>query len=149
MKPTLTQRIARVFGFGRLPAALRRQLEAESAILYLAEGVTQAATLRNFRAPGVRCGVRKMGFVGSVVLTGERFLVKAGSYHHIDLDLALGDPRLQQIAFVREGDTLVARFDASLKGADYSGEVEIRLHLPDSDELVKALSRIGVRVESR
>jgi hypothetical protein len=149
VKPALTQRIALRFGLGRVPAAFRRKLEAESPSLYVAKGVAETVTLRNFRAPGVRCGWRKMGFIGFVVVTEKRFVAKARAYHHIDLDLAVTDPRFQQILFTREADVMLLQFDASLRGTDYSGEVEVRLHLPDQDRMVAALGKVKGRVGSK
>ena len=145
MKPTLTQRIAQVFGLGRVPPALRRQLEREAPLLYVAEGIAETVTLKDFRAPGVRCGWRKMGFVGFVIVTEKRLVAKARSYHHVDLDLTFADPRFQQITLAREDDVFSMRFDASLKGSGYSGQVEVCLHLPHQDQLVAALGKVGVR----
>lgn len=149
MKATLTQRIAQLLRFGRVPTVIRQRLETEAPLLYIVEGVAETATLKNFRAPGVRCGWRKMGFVGFVVITEKRIVVKAGYYHHIDLDIAPADTRFQQISFVTEGDVILIRFDASLKGTDYSGEVEIRLHVPIPEEMIAALEKVDIRVEPK
>lgn len=144
MKTTVTQRIARVFGVGRVPAALRRQLETEAPLLYVAEGIAETVTLKDFKAPGVRCGWRKMGLVGFVIVTEKRLIAKARSYHHVDLDLTFADPRFQQITLAGEDDVFLMRFDASLKGPGYSGQVEVRLHLPYQDQLIAALGKVGV-----
>jgi hypothetical protein len=144
MKTTVTQRIAQVLGLGRVPSPLRRQLETESPILYVAEGIAETITLKDFKAPSVRCGWRKMGLIGFVIVTEKRLVAKTRSYHHVDLDLTFADPRFQQINLAREGDLFLMQFDASLKGSGYSGQVEVRLRLPSQDQLIAALGKVGV-----
>lgn len=144
MKTTVTQRIAQVLGLGRVPAALRWQLESEAPLLYVAEGIAETVTLKDFKAPGVRCGFRKMGFVGFVVVTEKRLVAKTRSYHHVDLDLTFADPRFGQITLAGEDGAFLMRFDASIRGAGYSGQVEVRLHLPNQEQLFAALGKAGV-----
>jgi hypothetical protein len=60
--------LLRLFGVGRIPAALMFQLQSEGIVL-LDEGVKASVTYRNFSAPGKRFGWRRQWFAGSIAMT--------------------------------------------------------------------------------
>jgi len=62
--------------------------------------------------------------------------------------MALADPRLRQISFTKAANVVSIQFDASMRGPDHAGQVELRLHVPDPDAMTEALDEVGVRVVS-
>ena len=89
--------LRKLFRIGRLPSALRAEVEAEG-VLFLAEYV---AVTRRFRGtvPGLRSGGSIASYVGSLVVTNERVLGTLSSV-----------PKLA-------GRTIDVRFDAPQTGA--------------------------------
>jgi hypothetical protein len=147
---TVTQRIACFFHLGRIPAALRVQLESESRILYLAEGIAETAVFRNFRGPGMWCYRRYTSFIGFFVLSERRIVAKAGgrfSQVNIDVNIAYDDSRFQTIAFVAGSKLLSLAFDASVQSPEMSGQIEVRLYLPDVGAATQILRKVGARIE--
>lgn len=89
--------LRRLFRIGRLPSALRAEVDAEG-VLFIAEYV---AVTRRFRGtvPGLRSGGSIASYVGSLVITNERVLGTLSSV-----------PKLA-------GRTIDLRFDAPQTGA--------------------------------
>lgn len=74
----ITGMLHRLFGIGKIPAAQMRALQPEG-IQIAGEGVAGSLPYRNHRAPGkVFVGGRRW-FVGSLAITGQRFVAYAFS----------------------------------------------------------------------
>lgn len=146
MPATLTQKIAGVVHLGRLPARVREQMLLEGEMLYEAEGIAETVILKSFRAPGQYCLHRRMGFVGYFALSARRIVAKAGSYHKIDVNMAFDDPAFKSICFKAEPKYLSLTFDPSIQMPDASGEIEIRLHLPDIASAAEVLRDKGAQI---
>jgi hypothetical protein len=143
---TFVQRLAAGLGLGRLPGAVRSQLESDGRILYLAEGVLQTAIFRDYRAPGVRSNYRRISFVGYFALSQRRMVVKAKCYHEININAAYDDAAFKKMTFAVRRGYLSLVFDASAQSAQASGQVEVRLHLPDLAAAAQILEQSGAQV---
>jgi len=143
---TLVQRLAAGLGLGRLPQAVRAQLESEGRIVYLAEGVPETAIFRHYRAPGIRIWRNWRGFIGYFVLSERRMVVKAKAYHEININAAYDDLLFKKIAFAVRPRYLSMAFDASAQDVQASGQIEVRLHLPDIAVAAQILERAGAQI---
>jgi hypothetical protein len=142
----IIQKLTARLGLGQLPEALRDQLESEGRILYLAEGILETALFRNYRAPSVYSSHRRMAFIGYFALSERRMVARAKGYHQIDVNMAYDDPRFQKITFAVRPKFLSLAFDASTQNAQASGQVEVRLHLPDIAAAARMLEQAGARM---
>ncbi|HUW62368.1 MAG TPA: hypothetical protein VMZ06_15290 [Candidatus Bathyarchaeia archaeon] len=149
MSATFTQKIARVFHLGRLPARVREQMQSEGGILYLAEGIAETAIFRNFRAPGVYCSQRRMGFIGFFALSERRIVARAGCFHKIDVNTTFDDPTFKKLLFKAGPKYLSVTFDPSIQTPDASGQIEIRLHLPDISKAATILKENGAWITGK
>jgi hypothetical protein len=145
---TFLQKLATGLHLGRLPARVRTQLESEGGILYLAEGIWETAILRHYRAPGAYCRHRRMGFIGYFALSERRLIAKARAYHEINVNVAYEEPRFKAMTFAVRPKYLAVAFDASAQSPEASGQIEIRLHLPEVDLAAQILARAGAHMES-
>jgi prepilin-type processing-associated H-X9-DG protein len=143
---TLTQKLAAGLRLGRLPEGLRTQLESEGRILYRAEGVLETAIFRHYQAPGVRIGYRRIGFIGYCVFSEHRMVVKARQYHGVNVNVAFADGAFQEMTFAVTPRYLSLAFDASAQSAQASGQIEIRVHLPELAAAAKILEQAGARI---
>ncbi len=134
------------FRVGRMPKALRAEMESQGGFLFLAEGIGATAVFRNFKAPGVRSNSRIMKFHGYLAMTDRMLILCARLFHRIDIQIAYDDPRFQAILFRITEKHLILTFDPSLFLADSSGEVEVRLCLPDSMQAARLLREKGAFV---
>ena len=116
----------RITGLGGLPRSVRRLARSEG-VREIAEGVRGSMTTRNFRAPGRANNFRREGFLGSVVITGQRLM--AYSWRRRQINIGLDDPALAalEVSVPRPGILLLA-FDAGAFQPDWSGRVEFRFH---------------------
>ncbi len=144
---TLVQRLAAGLRLGRLPEATRAQLEGEGRILYLAEGVLETAIFRHYRARGFRIGHSRKTFIGYFVVSERRMVVKAKCYNEIDVNTAYDEALFQKITFAMRPTYLSLAFDASAQNAQASGQIEVRVHLPDVAVAAGILGQTGARVE--
>jgi len=143
---TLTQTVAAGLGLGRLPDAVRAQVESEGRIVYLAQGVLETAIFRHYKAPGVRTGRRRISFIGYFVLSERRMVVKAKCYNEIIVNVAFADDVFKKMTFAVRPGYLSLAFDASAQSAQVSGQVEVRVHLPDVAVAAKVLEQAGARI---
>jgi len=143
---TVVQRLATGLGLGRLPDALRAQLESEGPIVYLAEGILETAIFRRYKAPGIRSRHRRIGFIGYFVLSERRMVVKAKRYNEVNINTAYDDALFKKLTFAVRPRYLSLVFDASEQGAQASGQIEVRLHLPDVVVAAKILEQAGARI---
>jgi hypothetical protein len=144
---TLVQKLAARLRLGQLPEALRAELEAEGRLLYLAQGIRETAIFRHYRASGVYSGYRRMGFIGYFALSERRLVAKAKCYHEIDVSVAYDEALFQQMTFTVRPRYLALAFDASARNAAASGQIEVRLHLPDIRAAAQLLEQAGARFE--
>lgn len=91
----------RLFGAGKLPAKFAITAATEGVVLS-DEGLHGSLTYRNFHRPGSYSGLRKVGMVASIVVTGQRLAAFNGENTIIDVPFT--DERLRQIAFSVEAD---------------------------------------------
>lgn len=127
----------RLFGFGKIPAALAAVLHAEGVLL-LDEGVPGAVTYRGFKAPGQVFAYKRKAYSGSIILTRDRLV--GLSYSSTIIDVPLNDPRLRAMTFSVEGaEGLLVAFDAGLFHDDWSGAVEYRFATPQAEAFVSKL----------
>ena len=143
---TFVQRLAAGLRLGRLPGAVRAQLESDGRILYLAEGVLQTAIFRNYRAPGVRSNFRRISFIGYFALSQRRMVVKARCYHQININAAYDDAAFRKMTFAVRPSYLSLVFDASAQSPEASGQVEVRVHLPDLAAAAQILEQRGAQL---
>lgn len=143
---TFVQRLAAGLRLGRLPGTVRAQLESEGRILYLAEGVLETAIFRQYRAPGVRSNYRRISFIGYFALSERRMVVKAKCYDEININVAYEDAAFKKMTFAVRRRYLSLAFDASAQNAQASGQVEVRLHLPDVAAAAEILEQGGAQV---
>lgn len=115
----------RLFGLGSIPKRRLPELQREGIVL-VDEGLGGSITFRNFKAPGKRYSWRRNWFVGSLVLTGRRFVAFAFSKPIVDVPI--GEDRVDGLWCRLEGekDLLVVQFDASAFNERWSGSVECR-----------------------
>ncbi len=146
---TLTQRLSGFLGLGRLPARLREELEAESPLLVVAEGITEIAVFKKFRSPVAYCRRKYTLFIGFFVLSETRLIVKAGLHNTINVNMRYDDPQFQNIVFAATPTLLSLTFDASVQSPKMSGQIEVRLHLPDVGTAAKILQAVGGQIEFR
>ncbi len=144
---TLTQTLSGFLGLGRLPAPLREELEAESPILVVAEGIAETALFRDFKSPGAYCHRKRTRFIGFFVLSEERLVVKAGLYNTINVNMRYDDPQFRNIVFTASPTLLSLTFDASVQSPKMSGQIEVRLHLPDVETAAEILQAVGAQIE--
>jgi hypothetical protein len=129
-----------------LPGAVRAQLESDGGILYLAEGVLQTAIFRDYRAPGVRSNYRRVSFIGYFALSQRRMVVKARCYDEININAAYDDAAFKKMTFAVRPRYLSLAFDASAQSAQASGQVEVRVHLPDVTAAAEILEQGGAQL---
>lgn len=142
------QRLAAKCRLGQLPQARRAQLESEGRILYLAEGILETAIFRHFRAPNVYSSHRRIMFIGYFALSERRLVAKAKCYHEIDVNVSYDETRFHRMTFAVRPKYLSLACDASVQNAQMSGQMELRLHLPDVVTAAKILEQTGARMES-
>ncbi|MBI3762577.1 MAG: hypothetical protein HY260_12055 [Chloroflexi bacterium] len=133
----------RLFGVGRIPAAVMAELQQEG-ILLVDEGVRGSATYRNFRKPGRADSWRRQWYTASIALTNIRLLALWGSNPIINAPLA--DERLRSMRYSLEDKAAVlcVAFDAALFHADWSGTIEYRFRTPQAQHLLELIQqRIG------
>ncbi len=145
---TFLQKLAARLRLGQLPEALRAQLESEGRLLYLAEGIMETAIFRRYRAPGAYSWRRRAVFIGYFALSERRLVAKAKAYHEINVNVAYDDPRFKAMTFTVRPKYLALAFDASAQSAQASGQLEVRLHLPDVATAARILERAGTQVVS-
>jgi len=128
---------------GRLPEAVRAQVESEAPIVYLAEGVLETARFRHYKAPGFRILHRWMGFIGYFVLSERRMIVKAGRYNKIDINVAYDEPLFQKMTFAVKPRYLSLAFDASAQNEQASDRLRSESTCPTSTSRQGLLSKWG------
>jgi hypothetical protein len=143
------QKLATRLRLGQLPEAVRTQLESEGRILYLAEGVRETAIFRDYRAPGAYILQRRIVFIGYFALSERRLVAKAKAYHEINVNVAYDEPRFKAMTFTVRPKYLALAFDASAQSPQASGQIEVRLHLPDIAAATKFLEEAGAQIVSK
>ncbi len=144
----LLQKLTSGLHLGQLPATVRAQLESEGRILYLAEGIRETAIFRRYRAPGAYIWRRAIAFIGYFALSERRLVAKAKQYHEVNVNVAYDDPLFKTMTFTVRPRYLALAFDASAQSPRASGQIEIRLHLPDIAAATKILEQAGAQIVS-
>ncbi|HSS34129.1 MAG TPA: hypothetical protein VLL27_12695 [Solirubrobacterales bacterium] len=124
-----------LFGSGRLPKMVRDQVAGDDVLL-LEEGLTGTLTFHNYKAPGKRSKLRKVGVAGAVCVTDRRLLVWGARGKLVDVPR--DDERFGAIAVsAEEPDTVLIAWEASLFHDNRSGRVEVRLHPVQAERVVE------------
>jgi len=128
----------RLFGAGRLPASRSLEFAAEGLIVS-DEGLKGSVTYRNFHRPGSYSGIRKVGMIASIAVTGKRVAAFNGDRPMIDVPF--DDARFGGITWSIEKQTvLVAAFDAGLFHDDWTGQIEYRFNTEKATEICGAIN---------
>lgn len=124
-----------LFGSGRLPRMVRAQVAGEDVLL-LEEGLTGTLTFRNYKAPGKRSKLRKVGIAGAVCVTDQRLLIWGARGKLVDVPR--DDERFGAIEVsAEEPDKVLIAWEASLFHDNRSGRVEVRLHAVQAERVVE------------
>lgn len=127
----------RLFGLGKIPAALAAELAAEGAVL-ADEGFKGTATFLNFRSPSRICNWKRQWITAAIVTTGVR--LRAFQYSSPIIDVTYADARFRRLDFSVEPDgALLAAFDAGLFHDDWSGRIEYRFFTPAARDFAARL----------
>lgn len=145
---TLWQKLTAGLHLGQLPGTVRAQLESEGRILYLAEGIRETAIFRRYRGPDAYSWRHGIVFIGYFALSERRLVARAKQYHQINMNVAYDDPRFKAMTFTVRPRYLSLAFDASAQSPQSSGQIEVRLHLPDIAAATKILEQAGARIVS-
>ena len=124
----------RLFGVGRIPKLIGDRLRMEG-IVVADEGIPASVTYRDFRAPGRYSSWRKQAFIGSIVITNIRLVALMSGRFAIDVPFT--DQRIRGLQMLRERDSLLIKFDASLFHDDWSGTLEYRYRTSQAAEVLK------------
>lgn len=124
-------------GDGRLPDALRAEVEAEGVKL-LAEALRGTVTLRDYRSPRRRSSWKKMSAHGAIAITSGRLVVWANRMKWIDVPLPAPPEALS--ASLDEPERVCVAVDAGAFSADTTGRVEVRFATPEAQQVVALLS---------
>jgi hypothetical protein len=130
-------------GSGQLPGELRSAVVAEEPLV-LEEGLAGSVTYRNFRAPGQYANWRKEAVSGAIAVTGQRLVVWAGRFKHIDVP---HDHPLRagiQVAAER-ADRICFAYDAGAGNPSRSGRVEVRLRTTQATHVAELLGQMAAR----
>jgi hypothetical protein len=145
----ILQRWAARLRLGQLSQARRAELESEGRILYLAEGIWEWAIFRHFKSWAHDARWARCGFIGFFALSERRMVVIVRArYAKMEINVAYDEARFQKMTFAATPKYLSLAFDASVQNAQMSGQVELRLHLPDVATAAKILEQAGARIES-
>jgi hypothetical protein len=143
---TIIQRISRTLGIGQIPKTIRRQLQSDGGLLFSFEGIPISVVLNDFRAPGIFCGLRLMSFIGFFAASESRVVASASFFHKVWLNLPYDDPRLHEIAFTPKGRRLSIKFNADGLIPRATGDVTLRLRIPDAFEIARVLKSKGAKI---
>jgi hypothetical protein len=143
---TIMRRLTRTFGIGQIPQAIRRQLQSDGGLLFSFEGIPISVALKDFRAPGIFCGLRLMSFIGFFAASESRVVASASFFHKVWLNLPYDDPRLREIAFTPKGRCLSMKFNADGLIPRATGDVTLRLRIRNALEIARVLESKGVKV---
>lgn len=101
------------------------------------------AILHAFKAPGIRCGYRRMSFVGFVAMSNRKLVASASFFHKAQVNVAFEDPKFKAITFRLAGNHLSMSFDAAGLIPDASGEVTLRFAISDLRVAAQLLAERG------
>lgn len=139
VRPVPKTLLYRLFGFGKIPNAMRPILESEGIAL-IEEGIGGSVTLRNFRAPGRWHSYKRSWFTGALVVTGLRFA--AFQFSKPLINVPLDDARLGALkGSVEKESILRIDFDASVFQDNATGSVECRFRTPQARLFLERLER--------
>lgn len=127
----------RWFGLGACPGRVKAALEVEGLVCF-DEGVSGWFLTRRLSAPGKRLRYRADGFLGTLALTRQRFVLYA--FRKRKINILLTDNRLLSMDFETPApDRLTVAFEASLFRDDWKGRLEFKLKTPLAAEFMRAM----------
>jgi hypothetical protein len=120
---------ALLLGRGRLPDALRAELESEG-IIHREDGLRGSITYRHYRAPGQRSNWSKEAIRASLVVTRRRLGVFVRGRPFVNV--AFDDPRFSRLDLRIDGANLTIDVDdASIFNDRASGQITTRVRCAD------------------
>jgi hypothetical protein len=124
----------RFFGWGRLPADLRAEMERED-LRFCEEGAPASLTLRNYRAPGRFVVWRRQGGSGAIAVSAKRLVL--AFYRRSIVHLRFDDSRFDALEITRTARGLEIAFDVERLDETRSGRVVCRLRTDRADEYLE------------
>lgn len=139
VKRNMESILYRLFGVGKIPEVLCRELKNEGLIAP-EEGMKSTITYKNFRTSGRYSNWKRRWITGGFALTEKRPVLL--QYATLVVNLALADERFGKIKISREGDTvLLFAFDPLLFLENSSGEIQWRFRTVRAQEFAEAFNR--------
>lgn len=130
----------RLFGIGKLPAALVAEFTSEG-IVFSDMGIRATVTYKNFRGGGRISNWKRQWFAAAIIVTKERLV--AYRLRERIIDVSLDDPRLTEMELtIEEPETLAVCFDANLFQPDWKGRIEYRFSTPVAVEIAQHLYKL-------
>lgn len=127
----------RLFGLGKMPAAVANQVKEEGVLLF-DEGLKGTVTYLDFRGGGRYSNWKRQWYTASIALTQQRLVALRHSQTIINVPLT--DERLRRMQFSLEAsDTLLVAFDAGLFHPDWSGKIEYRFRTEQAPAFLNKL----------
>lgn len=118
----------RLFGLGRIPAALAAELQHEGVIAQ-DEGIRCWLRADRFRRPGLVAVGMARSFTGAIALTGTRIIALRNAGRIINVPFT--DERIRQLTVdLPAPDTLRIAFDSSKFHPDWSGTLAYTFRTP-------------------
>jgi len=141
--------LRKLFRIGRLPSALRAEVEAEGVLL-LAEYV---AVTRRFRGtvPGLRSGGSIASYVGSLVLTNERVLGTLSSVPKLagrTIDLRFDAPQTGAVRAELSATGLTLDVDVAQIDPRFSGELSLHYKEDIPQDVLSRLPRTSLAFDA-
>ncbi len=87
-----------------------------------------------------------MSFIGFFAASQSRFVASASCFNKVWLDLAYDDPRLGRITFSADGRRLSMSFNADGLIPRATGDVTLRLRVPNALEIARMLESQRAKV---
>ena len=135
----------RFFGVGRIPGALRAELESEG-ILLADEGIGGWQVNKNLRAPGRMKWYEVRSFTGFLAVTKHRLV--AQTYGTRQLDVPLDDARLSAVRASSPTERRITlSFDYETFRPGWRGLTELRFNTPKASAFYETLTGLGLHAD--
>jgi hypothetical protein len=130
-----------MFRTGRRHDDLHTALAPEQ-IVVLEQHLKATITLRSFRSPHRRFGVRKQFTRATLAITRRRLLVWAEGMRQVDV--TYDSPLFDALEISTEPERLLIAFDVARFHDDWTGRMEVRLRHAEPERLVAAIKNSRV-----
>lgn len=127
-----------LFGLKRRAVEALRDSLAGEGIELLEANVRGSLTRRNYREPGKRMALDKRLMTWTVIVTGQRLLVRSGERPYVDV--AWSDQVHRDALHISvDGSSLLIAFDAGAFSDERSGRVAIRARVADPEAALQLI----------